>query len=365
MAAAVAGCAHGADLHQTDAGGDDDGSGSHSCSDGQIATDVATDGTVTCASVDALVGPPIAAGCATYLGHSDGCDGCTTPPMKWGYAGATCTLGAGANDTCAEQTLGDATLKMFGLNTDGDVNDDDKLYGGLHCAVPAPMLSTAPCPAGSFVTGLIGSSWQCASIAGAAIDYVRTSCSLYLGWQDSCDGCVTPPAKWGFAGDGGCTNGAGADDTCGTFALGDEMVTLFGLNPDGDLDDNDKVHVGMHCTAPTAMTAPSSTTCPAGLFVIGTNDDGSFVCGSPAAKIHDYVAEHCSVYFGWRDSCDGCVLPPTKWGQVKDSACVLGPGLNDTCSTFTLGGVAVPMFGLNPDGDVDDDDKFFVSLHCD
>jgi hypothetical protein len=30
-------------------------------------------------------------------------------------------------------TLGGATVQMFGLNTDGDVNGDDTLYVGLRC----------------------------------------------------------------------------------------------------------------------------------------------------------------------------------------------------------------------------------------
>jgi hypothetical protein len=44
-----------------------------------------------------------------------------------------------------------------------------------------------------------------------------------------------------------CANGAGADNTCGTFMLGDDSVTMFGLNPDGDVDGNDKLYVGFRC----------------------------------------------------------------------------------------------------------------------
>ncbi|HVY49813.1 MAG TPA: hypothetical protein VHB21_28155, partial [Minicystis sp.] len=72
-------------------------------------------------------------------------------------------------------------------------------------------------------------------------------CNVYFGWQDSCDGCTTAPTKWGYASDTGCTNGAGANDTCTVASLGGQTVQLFGLNTGGDVDDNDKLHVGFVC----------------------------------------------------------------------------------------------------------------------
>jgi hypothetical protein len=364
----VAGCAHAANPGTgTDANGgdDDDDANPATCQSGQVATDVGSDGSVTCSAITDATKAAITAGCSAYLGFRDGCDGCTTAPAKWGNAGASCALGIGGNDTCQTAELGSASVALFGLNTDGNVNDDDKLYTGLHCIAPMPMPSTAPCPAGSFITGKIGSSYECTPLAVAAIDYVRTSCSIYLGWQDGCGGCETPPAKWGLAGDGGCTNGVGVDDTCIAATLGTESVNLFGLNPDGDVDDNDKIHVGLHCTTPAPMTMTATSACPPGELVTGTATDGSFQCTSVAPQVHDYFAQHCSLYFGWRDSCDGCSLPPTKWGNVLDGTCTLGVGANDTCTTFSLGGTSVAMFGLNPGGDVDDNDKLYMSLHCD
>ena len=362
----ITACAHADPATSGDGGTGDDGGGSpHACEPGELATDVGSDGAITCSAITEPTRAAISGGCSAYLGWRDGCDGCTFAPTKWGNAGATCAVGLGDNGTCATADLGGASVALFGLNPDGDVNDDDKLYTGLHCVTPMATPSIAPCPAGSFITGKIGSSWECTPIAVAAIDYVRTSCSIYLGWQDGCGGCQTPPVKWGFAGDGGCTNGAGADNACLTAMLGTEPVTLFGLNPDGDVDDNDKIHVGMHCTTPTAMTTTSMTTCPAGELVTGTATDGSFQCASAAPQFHDYFTQHCSLYFGWRDSCDGCSLPPAKWGRVVDGTCTLGVGGNDTCTTFSLGGTDVAMFGLNPSGDVNDDDKLYLALHCD
>ena len=75
----------------------------------------------------------------------------------------------------------------------------------------------------------------------------RDHCTLYAGWRDSCNECTTAPAKWGSVRQGVCANGVGVDDTCNTFLLGADMVTMFGLNTDGDVDNDDKFHVGFRC----------------------------------------------------------------------------------------------------------------------
>ena len=317
---------------------------------------------MTCAPIADVVKSAIDASCSIYLGWRDDCNGCTTTPEKWGRAGATCVSELGADNTCTTPTLGGAAPRLFGLNLDGDMDGNDKLYGSLHCAAPEPMASVAPCPAGQFITGTYGSSYTCGTIADAIVEYVRTSCSLYMGWQDDCNGCTTAPGKWGRAGDGGCQNGAGADNTCSVANLGGQMVNLFGLNPDGDVDDNDTLHVGLHCTPPMPATSMSMTGCPACQFVTSTSTSG-FTCTSPAAAAAQYFAQSCSLYFGWRDGCDGCTLAPAKWGQARVGNCMLGVGANDTCSKYALGGT-VDLFGLNPDGDVDGNDTLYVGLRC-
>jgi hypothetical protein len=70
------------------------------------------------------------------------------------------------------------------------------------------------------------------------------------------------------------------------------------------------------------------------------------------------------MYFGWRNDCKGCDYPPSKWGRVNHDACQLGTGANDTCQTAWLGGKAVNLFGLNTDGDVGEDDKFWIGMKC-
>jgi hypothetical protein len=103
--------------------------------------------------------------------------------------------------------------------------------------------------------------------------------------------------------------------------------------------------------------------CPAGQFVTGTSPDGSFRCASPAAGFHQYFTEQCSLYFGWRDGCDGCVLPPSKWGSTRVGSCTLGVGAGDTCGRFPLG-EQVDLFGLSTDGNVDENDVLYVGLRC-
>ena len=63
-------------------------------------------------------------------------------PLTFGNASArrqriaalsTCINGAGSDNTCQTATLGGATVRLFGLNTDNIVNDDDRFYAGFTC----------------------------------------------------------------------------------------------------------------------------------------------------------------------------------------------------------------------------------------
>ena len=347
-------------------GGHDSGGDSAACPPDQFVTDVGETGLVTCAPVDDPTKQAIDSNCSVYLGSRDGCDACTTAPAKWGRASTlSCTNGLGADNRCTTPSLGGDTIQAFGLNLDGDVDGNDKIYGTYHCAaVPPSSGGATPCKAGEFVTGTYGSSWTCAPIATAVIDYVRASCFLYLGWQDGCDGCTTAPVKWGRSGDASCLNGAGADSTCQTATLGTETMNLFGINTDGDVDENDKLHIALQCAPAPPAQGTGTTSCPAGQFMTGINTDGSFQCESPAPLVAKFFADHCQAYYGWQDNCDSCTTPPSKWGKFGTASCSNGLGANGTCSDFTLGGTATSMFGLNPGGDVDGNDTLYVGFQC-
>jgi hypothetical protein len=340
------------------------------CPADQVATSVSAGGELTCTAVEDAAATAIRSRCSVYLGWRDSCTGCTTPPSKWSVNGpVACSPGVGAGNTCLAATLDVPTqpVQLATVDLDGDVNDDDKLYTTLHCQAGTSTPAPAPCPAGSAITGRSGNGWTCAPIADAVIGYVRSHCSVYLGWQDSCDACTLPPSKWGHAGDSACVNGAGANNTCITTTLGTESVQLFGLNTGGDVDGNDKLHLGLSCTPPTTTPGSAPSACPAGQFVAGTNVDGSLDCVDPSVAVAGYIDRKCSLFFGWRDSCDACTTGPSKWGRTGTGtgACINGVGADGSCTAMTLGGATVQMFGLNTDGDVNDDDTLYVGLRCD
>jgi hypothetical protein len=343
------------------------GSDSRSCPAGQFAT-AWTGSAVTCAAIDANARNTVNSSCFAYLGWNDSCSGCTTAPAKWGRAGgSTCANGFGQDNSCITPTLGSSSVSLFGLNTDGTVDSNDKFHLGLHCASPAGGGSNgvAACPAGELAVGVAGAQVTCAKASDAVLAYARQNCFIYLGWRDSCNGCSDPPTKWGRANDTLCDAGVGSNGTCTAHTLGTETVNLAGINPGGNVDDNDKFYVALHCAGAQPGGGNASGTCPAGQLVTGVNADGSLTCASPAPAIEQALAQGCWLYFGWRDSCNACTNAPSKWGRVSSAACQNGTGSNGTCSVASLGTESVRLFGLNTDGTVGNDDKFYVGLRCD
>ena len=342
-----------------DAGADAPGNDENRCAAGELAVSV-VDGRVVCATTASTTQTALDASCSVYFGWRDHCDGCSSPPVKWGNVGGSrCVTGIGANDTCTMQPLGDETIQLFGLNTDGDVDSNDKFYASLHCVPPMAPHRPAPCSAGYFLNG----TSTCAPFDVTVVDFIRSHCTVYFGWQDSCSGCLNAPTKWGYASDASCQHSGGGDSTCSSAVLGDQTINLFGLSPDGNVDGNDKLHLGLRCTTPTPATSMSTTTCPIGQFVVGKSGDG-VVCESAAPMVVSYFVEHCTLFYGWSDNCNGCLGPPTKWGRSRVGSCNNGVGANSTCSVFTLSGQSVALFGLNPGGDVDDNDTLYVGFRC-
>jgi hypothetical protein len=244
------------------------------------------------------------------------------------------------------------------------VNDDDKFYYGLRCAEGSLVPTAGPCQAGEYVAGVVNGALECVDAAALVVDYVEQRCDLYAGWRDSCDGCVTAPSKWGYVDDATCMNGVGANDICTTAALGGNTIDLFGLNTDGDVNDDDKFYWGLSCAAGISAGGTVNGSCPPGQLVTGLNADGTVECDSPEPLVATQVRAGCYLYAGYRDSCDGCSLAPTKWGRVSTDDCLVGAGVATTCSTSVLGGQSVRLLGVNTDGDVDDNDKFYVGMRC-
>ena len=111
------------------------------------------------------------------------------------------------------------------------------------------------------------------------------------------------------------------------------------------------------------MPAEAPGPCSGDQRVVAVDGD-DVTCASASANALDYVRQNCSLYLGWRDSCDGCTLAPAKWGFANSTACNVGPGLGTTCVPTILGADTVPLLGLDLDGDGNDDDKYYVGMRC-
>jgi hypothetical protein len=333
------------------------------CPVGEVASGVDGAGKLTCVAPATLVAAAVDASCSVYLGARDGCGGCSDPPTKWGLStGLGCMVGAGVDNTCGSHLLGGVTRPLFGLNTDGDVDDNDKLHVALECAADG---TPGGCEPGDVLVGWDGVTATCRSAAAVVSEVVGAQCAVFFGWRDDCGACADPPSRWGRVTSGGCTTSGAAGDTCVETALGSATVSLYGLRTGGDVDGNDKFYVGLSCAAPTpSQPTTASVICGPGQVVSGVAPSGELTCESPAAAIVAAAQTGCSLTLGWLDGCDGCTTPPSKWGVVGHGTCVNGAGLDNTCASVVLGADTVSLFGLSTDGDVNDDDKFFLGLQC-
>jgi hypothetical protein len=106
----------------------------------------------------------------------------------------------------------------------------------------------------------------------------------------------------------------------------------------------------------TYRAAGGSSAGAAGLTVEGViSSQGKTL----ASHIRDYVRTSCHLAFGWADGCDGgCDGAPAKYGSIRaDGTCEGVVGADSECSNNWV--------GINVDGEVDGNDKFFVRLICD
>lgn len=339
--------------------------GDRLCPAGELLVGVDAQGTIACAPFAQTAVDAVRDRCSLYFGQRDDCDGCALAPTKWGSVGTgACATSGNVNDSCTTATLGGTMVDLFGMNTLGDVDENDKLYFGLHCTPGSSGETLGACPDGSFATAVSGASVTCTEASGAIVDRVGAGCHGYWGWLDSCGSCTNAPARWGRSSGTTCENGAGATNTCTTPALGGVTVQTFGLNTGGDVDDNDKLYVGLACDAALDSETTVMGACPAGSFVSGIFAGGSLRCTRPDETATAAFRDHCSIYYGWRDSCTSCTLAPSKWGSTSATACATDGALGNTCQNLALGGVSLPTLGLNPDGNVDENDKLYVGFHC-
>lgn len=104
------------------------------CPGGQFVTGINADGSVNCAAPSTdTVRNFVNENCYVYFAWRDNCEGCTSGDRKWGRVNANhCTVGEGEDSVCQTQTF-DSDTRVYGLNTNGDVNGDDTFYVGFKC----------------------------------------------------------------------------------------------------------------------------------------------------------------------------------------------------------------------------------------
>jgi hypothetical protein len=143
------------------------------------------------------------------------------------------------------------------------------------------------------------------------------------------------------------------------FALADQSC------PTGQVATGIGVDGTLQCTD---QPAPVATSCEADQYMTGVDESGGALCAPvpfDLTTVREYINANCFIYLGWRDSCDGCVDIPVKLARTHgDGVDCQTNGSNGGCQPFTVFGETVRMASVNTDGDVNDDDKFWVGLKC-
>ncbi len=218
------------------------------------------------------------------------------------------------------------------------------------------------CEPGMVASGFVGGQLQCTSVDADARTAINDHCQLHLGWRDSCGACSLTPTKSGWAG-GSCGLVAGTYSGCVPTLLGGVTQELIGINTGGTVDDNDKFYAGFDCRAPTAGNGMGPM-CPTGQYVVGIDAMGEATCSDMATVAVAWASSSCDAYLGWIDGCANCPSTPSKWGRAGAVGCATGTGTNNSCATSTVDGRSVDLIGIATDGDVDDNDTFYLSVDC-
>lgn len=101
-----------------------------SCPSGQFLSGLTSGGGPVCSDIAPRIREVVRSQCFVYLGWRDNCSGCGDAPAKWGRVSqAGCTNLAGGSNVCI--TAGG--INLYGVNTDGGVDDNDQFYIGLNC----------------------------------------------------------------------------------------------------------------------------------------------------------------------------------------------------------------------------------------
>ena len=109
------------------------------CGADQFMNGINSNGTPRCSTLDSAVNSYIRNHCWIHFGWRDSIDGGNSAPSKYGrvqVSNGTGTPGCastGTDNDCLQYTLHGQNTRLFAVNTDGTVNDDDKFYIGMYC----------------------------------------------------------------------------------------------------------------------------------------------------------------------------------------------------------------------------------------
>jgi len=291
--------------------------GAQSCSNDELVIGMNTDGTLRCSE-----------GAVAYAKNSDALGGIEASAYVRGNQacpGGQIVYGLNANGTllCGDGSV-DYAARAGEANLFGGVGPNGYVRSDQDCAENEIVLGinadgTLRCAAGA--VAFADKSGNADSLGGVpASGYVRAN--------QRC------PA-------GQVANGLNANGTLSCAAPATDATTLGGVAASGYVRSNQS--------------------CPAGSVLSGFNAAGAPQCTS----LGSYINANCTLYFGWRDTCDGCTSGPSKVGSVSGDACTNLAGGNNTCVSVDLGSDrGVRMLGINTDGDVNEDDKFFIGIRC-
>lgn len=82
--------------------------------------------------------------------------------------------------------------------------------------------------------------------------------------------------------------------------------------------------------------------------------------GAVDAQVKSYIHDNCYIYIGWRDKCDGCSSPPSRWAKHRIGRTSNGCDASGGQANCTGGWAAVGADGTNVGND-----QFYVQLQCD
>ena len=106
----------------------------NACPAGEFVVGIEANGALNCLGLAESAMTAFRERCSLYFAWNGECDTCDDPPTKWGRTrDGNCMTSGAPDDTCSTMTLGNQTVNLYGLNTDGTVDGQDTFRIGFRC----------------------------------------------------------------------------------------------------------------------------------------------------------------------------------------------------------------------------------------